>query len=103
MPYKIKLSGAPIGYAVSTALEGEEAAVQVRGFLCFDQPMVLLAMLESYQASVLAFLPPATSGVGHAAGLMDSSNSPVMLLTMELPASAGSAAPTCNSPRRWRP
>lgn len=58
MPYQIKLAGAPIGYAINTALDGEGAAVQIRGFLCFDDPKVLLSVLESHQASVLAFLPP---------------------------------------------
>jgi hypothetical protein len=56
--HKIKLDGPPIGYAANTALEGEKAAVQIRGFLYSDEPVALLNVLESFQASVLAFLPP---------------------------------------------
>ncbi len=58
MPYDIKLDGPPIGISRSTALEGEGMAIQVQGFFCFDEPDVLLAVLDSFESSVLAFLPP---------------------------------------------
>lgn len=48
--YKIKLDGPPIGYAANTALEGEKAAVQIRGFLCSDEPVALLNVLESFSS-----------------------------------------------------